>query len=114
MRKLALMLAGIALFSLSVLAQSTTITGKVVDSKTGLGLPGVTVSAIGSDVGVNTGDDGSYSITIPSSVRTLSFSYVGYTTISRNIGKLSAIDVELSEATTDLSEVVVVGYGTQQ
>ena len=41
MRKLALMLAGIALFSLSVLAQSTTITGKVVDSKTGLGLPGV-------------------------------------------------------------------------
>ncbi len=114
MRKLALFFAGVLLCSIQLLAQNTTITGRVVDSKNGSPLADVTVTASGTNVGTKTDTDGKYSITFPSSSRTLNFSYVGYISTSRAVGKLLTLDVELVEATSDLGEVVVVGYGTQQ
>lgn len=114
MRKLALFFAGALLCSIQLLAQSTTVTGRVVDSKTGAPLPEVTVTAAGTNVGSKTDADGKYSITYPSTAKTLIFSYVGYTAASRAVGRLQTIDVELVETPLDLSEVVVVGYGTQQ
>jgi TonB-linked SusC/RagA family outer membrane protein len=114
MRKLALFFAGAILCSLQLLAQNTTLTGTVVDSRTGAPLSDVTVTATGTSIGTKTDADGKYSITFPSTARTLSFSYVGYQTITRAIGRLATMDVELAELSSDLSEVVVVGYGTQQ
>lgn len=114
MRKLALFFAGAILCSLQLLAQNTTLTGTVIDSRTGLPLADVTVTATGTNVGTKTNADGKYSITLPATARSLSFSYVGYTAITRSIGRLATLDVELAESQSDLSEVVVVGYGTQQ
>lgn len=114
MRKLALFFAGAILCSLQLLAQNTTLTGTVIDSKTGKPISDVTVTATGTNVGTQTDANGKYSISVPASAKTLTFSYVGYQAITRAIGRLATLDVELVESQSDLSEVVVVGYGTQQ
>jgi len=114
MRKLAFIFAGVLMYSLQLFAQTTTVKGKVVDGRNGSPLTDVTVSASGTQIGTQTDANGNYSISFPSSSKTLIFSYVGYTTASRAVGRLTSIDVELSETPSDLSEVVVVGYGTQQ
>lgn len=114
MRKLALLFAGALLCSLSVLAQSTTISGTVTDARDGSPLADVSVTAVGTTVGVKTNADGAYTITFPSTVRTLNFSYVGYQSASRAIGRLLNLNVELTPSQSDLDEVVVVGFGTQR
>jgi TonB-linked SusC/RagA family outer membrane protein len=114
MRKLALFFAGALLCSIQLLAQSTTVTGRVTDAKDGSGLADVSVSAIGTNIGVRTDADGNYTITFPSTVKTLTFSFVGYGSVNRAIGKLLTLDVQLSQDESRLDEVVVVGYGTQK
>jgi TonB-dependent starch-binding outer membrane protein SusC len=98
----------------SVFAQNRTITGKVTDSKTNNPLAGVTVSAVGSSVSVATDESGNFSIIVGSGVRSLRFSSVGYTPETRNIGSASVINLTLIQESSDLGEVVVVGYGTQR
>lgn len=112
MRKLALLFAGALLCTLQLMAQNTTITGRVTDAKDGSPLADVSVTASGTKVGVKTDVDGTYSITFPSTARTLTYTYVGYQSVSRAVGKLLSIDVELTSAQSNLDEVVVVGYGT--
>lgn len=114
MRKLALFFAGTLLLSFQLMAQNTTISGTVLDVRNGKPLADVTVTATGTNVGTKTGDDGKYSITFPSTARSLNFTFVGYQSITRSVGKMLTLDVEMEESTSDLAEVVVTGYGTQQ
>lgn len=93
-------------------AQTKTITGKVTDSKDGSGMPGVTVSATGGSAAVQTRSDGTYSIVVPASTTSLSFSNVGFTTVNISLAGRSSVDVTLTASATALSEVVVIGYGT--
>ena len=94
-------------------AQTRAITGKVTDGTSGQGLPGVTVLVKGTSVGGSTDVDGNYSITPPVNATTLTFSFIGYNTIERSIGNNTTINVILAVDATQLSEVVVTGYGTQ-
>lgn len=94
-------------------AQSKTVTGKVTDSKDGVGLTGVTVSASGG-TGTKTESAGEYSISVPSTVKTLTFSFVGYESVTLSIPSNGVLNVSLSLVDNKLDEVVVVGYGTQQ
>ncbi|HEX2536255.1 MAG TPA: carboxypeptidase-like regulatory domain-containing protein, partial [Chitinophagaceae bacterium] len=90
-------------------AQTRSITGRVVDPQ-GAGVPGVTVSVRGTQTATQTGADGSFTIQAEETA-TLVFSGVGFTTREVSAGSdLSA--VALQTATTNLNEVVVVGYGT--
>lgn len=89
-----------------------TITGTVSD-ETGL-LPGVNVVVKGTTVGAVTDFDGNYSISAPADATTLVFSFIGYTTQEVPISGRSTINVTMSEDAEALSEVVVVGYGTQR
>ncbi|RZJ73817.1 TonB-dependent receptor [Flavobacterium sp.] len=89
------------------------ITGKIVDN-TGLPLPGVSVLVKGTNIGTVTDIDGNYSITPNSANATLVFSFVGFKTQEVLVGGKSAIDISMSEDSTTLNEVVVVGYGTQK
>ena len=114
MRKLMTLFAGLLLLSMQAWAQSTTITGVVTDSKDNSPLPGVSVTAVGTGVGVKTGTDGKYSITFPSATKSLQFSFVGFGTITRTVGKSLTMDVSLENNDANLQEVVVVGYGVQQ
>ncbi|ALD21516.1 SusC/RagA family TonB-linked outer membrane protein [Hymenobacter sp. DG25A] len=98
----------------SVSAQDRTISGRVTDATTNEGLPGVTVLLKGTSVGVSSSSDGTYSLSIPSSGGTLSFSFIGYAATERVVANESRIDVALAQDNRQLSEVVVTGFGIAQ
>ncbi|MBB6611440.1 SusC/RagA family TonB-linked outer membrane protein [Pontibacter sp. Tf4] len=112
--KKSLLLSFIFVFALvvQVLAQNRTVTGKVTDQESGLGLPGVTVLVKGTSTGMATGVDGSYSISVPSNDAVLVFRYVGYDNKEVTVGNQTTINVQLGISSETLSEVVVVGYST--
>ncbi|MDH5251147.1 MAG: TonB-dependent receptor plug domain-containing protein, partial [Cyclobacteriaceae bacterium] len=94
-------------------SQSRTVTGKVTSSDDGSDIPGVNVLEKGTSNGTVTDATGTYSITIgPNS--TLVYSFVGYTSYEVAVGNQTTVDVSLQLDVTSLSEVVVVGYGTQE
>ena len=95
-----------------VTAQNRSISGRVTDRTTGEGLPGVTVLVKGTTNGVSTNSDGTYTISVPAS-GTIVFSSVGFVTVEQPIGTNNQINATLASDTKALSEVVVVGYGTQ-
>jgi TonB-linked SusC/RagA family outer membrane protein len=94
-------------------AQSRQITGRVTDQKDGNALPGVTVKVKGTNSGTVTTPDGSYKLEVPAQGAFLVFSFVGYDDQEIAVGSQKSINVVLSTGNKDLSEVVVVGYGTQ-
>lgn len=94
-------------------AQSRAVTGKVTDSGSGQGLPGVTVLVKGTQIGTSTDVNGSYSLNVPAGANTLVFSFVGYATTEKAIGNASTVDLALQLDIARLNEVVVVGYGEQ-
>ena len=73
-------------------------------------LPNVSIQIKGSNVGTVTGPDGSFSLSAPSSARTLVFSSVGRTQQEVAIGNNTTLSVSLQAAERSLDEVVVVGY----
>lgn len=98
------------LFGSTVYAQ-TTVTGTV--SEEGVGpIPGANIVVKGTSVGTQTDFDGNYTIDVPSSDAVLVFSYIGLKTQEISVNGRSTINVALAEDATQLSEVVVIGYGT--
>ncbi|MFC5411550.1 SusC/RagA family TonB-linked outer membrane protein [Larkinella bovis] len=77
-------------------------------------LPGVNVIIKGTQQGTTTDVNGQYSLVVPNSNATLTFSYIGYVSQEIAVGNRSTIDVSLQSDERSLSEVVVVGYGTQR
>jgi TonB-linked SusC/RagA family outer membrane protein len=94
-------------------AQSRDVSG-VVKSEDGQAMPGVNVLVKGTTIGTATDIDGRFSLSVPSSESVLVFSFIGYTTKEVVVGNSSQLDVVLNEDLASLSEVVVVGYGTQE
>lgn len=108
-------LLGICLFlfaALPAMAQQT-ITGTVTDEN-GETLIGVTVVVAGTATGTVTNENGAYTIEVSEEDPTLLFSYIGYTTQRVAVEGRSIIDVVMGLSSTQLDEVLVVGYGTQE
>ncbi|MDB5122057.1 MAG: TonB-dependent Receptor Plug Domain protein [Mucilaginibacter sp.] len=93
--------------------QGTVIKGTVSDDR-GVTLPGATVKVKGTQIGVVTDANGHYSINVPPTGKTLVFSFIGTETREVVIGSKTTIDVTLSLTSTALTDVVVIGYGTQK
>ena len=91
--------------------QGVKISGKVSDNAGGL--PGVSVSIKGTSIGIVTDIDGNYSVQAPNQA-TLVFSFIGYKTQEVPVNNRTSINIKLEENVVGLSEVVVVGYGTQK
>lgn len=89
------------------------IAGKVTD-ESGVPLPGVNVLLKGTTTGTTTDAEGKYSLNVIDGNGTLVFSFIGYTTEEAVIGNRTVIDISLVADIKSLSEVVVVGYGTQK
>ena len=87
--------------------------GQVLEAVTDMPIPGVNVIIKGTNNGVVTDFDGNYSI-MATSQDTLVFSYVGFQTKEILVGNKMTMNVSLEENTEALSEVVVVGYGSQK
>ncbi|TAM98639.1 MAG: TonB-dependent receptor [Chitinophagaceae bacterium] len=86
--------------------------GRVIDSL-GNPLAGVSIHIVGTTKGTITDADGAYSLQVaPNAV--LEFSNIGYITHKVNVGIQSNIDVVMRTNKTGLSQVVVIGYGTQR
>jgi TonB-dependent starch-binding outer membrane protein SusC len=97
----------------TVFAQVTIVSGKVTDAKDGLPLPGVSVVVQEEpSSGVQTDGSGNYRINLPANARNLIFKYIGYKQQTLPVNS-EVVNVVLEEDTKQLSEVVVVGYGTQ-
>jgi TonB family protein len=86
------------------------VKGQVTDLTDGTGLPGVNVMIKGTNVGTVTDIHGNYQLTTPASANELVFSYIGYQSQELEVASLPA-DVKLEQDVSQLSEVVVVGYG---
>lgn len=94
--------------------QERQVTGKVISGDNNEALPGVNIIVKGTTTGGITDIDGNYTVAIPDDQAALVFSSVGYETIEVAVGTQSVIDVTLQPDLTTLSEIVVVGYGTQE
>jgi TonB-linked SusC/RagA family outer membrane protein len=97
----------------SLFAQTRQVSG-VVSDNLGEVLPGVSVTIKGTTKGIVTSVDGKYNLQVSSGNSILVFSYIGYEPQDLKVGNQSVMDVTLNESTENLSEVVVVGYGTQK
>jgi len=111
-KKLLLSFCAIVLASLTLLAQNTTVTGKVTDAQTGAPLSGVTISLNAKGLGV-TKADGTYSVAVPPSAKKLTLSYVGYDDQQITVGSASQ-NIKLVPGEKSLNEVVVTGYQALQ
>ncbi len=103
-------------FTLSY-GQTGTVNGTVLDDKKEP-VMGATIKVKGSGLGAATDMDGKYSIAnVPTGKQVLQISYIGYTSLEQELevteGVNSATASTLKEDNKVLSEVVVVGYGTQ-
>lgn len=105
----------LSILSTNVLfAQNHTVTGTITDNESGLGMPGVTVVEAGTFKGTTTDIDGKYSLSVSSPSATLEISFIGFTTQKIQINNRTVINLVLIPEVTQLSELVVVGYGTQK
>lgn len=107
------LLVGLLLLSNWGLAQSKTVTGKVIDAESNEPLPGVNVLVKSTSRGTITNINGEYTIEA-SQNDVLVFSFIGYKTLEIPVGTQSSINATLNIDIETLSEVVVVGYGTQK
>ncbi len=88
------------------------VKGQVTDSQGGA-IPGVSIKVKGATTTTITDGSGRYSISAPDNA-VLIFSYIGYVSQEIPVNNKSSLNVRLLEEDQNLTEVVVVGYGTQK
>ncbi|MCE7043297.1 TonB-dependent receptor [Dyadobacter sp. CY312] len=91
-----------------------TVGGKVTDAKDGSELPGVTVLVKGSSMGTQSDASGRYSLSNVPAQAVLVFSFVGKLAKEVPTENQTTINVTLEDDSQDLTEVVVIGYGSQK
>jgi TonB-linked SusC/RagA family outer membrane protein len=89
------------------------VTGKIVDEK---GSPAANVSVMikGTNIGTTTDEDGNFKLNVPEGRSVLVISFVGFKTTEIAIGTSNILSIKLASESSQLSDVVVVGYGTQK
>ncbi|HUH33097.1 MAG TPA: SusC/RagA family TonB-linked outer membrane protein, partial [Daejeonella sp.] len=100
------------IFASQAYAQDRIVSGTITAQEDGLPLPGVSIQIKGTTTGVQTGVDGQYSIKVPANNAVIVVSYIGYSTQEVNVGTRSVVNISLVVDAQQLSEVVVVAYGT--
>ncbi len=87
------------------------VKGTVKDGSTNETLIGSTVTLKGTTKGVITDVNGNYSISVPEDNAVLVFAFIGYDPQEIRVGTQSEINVSLASNSSELAEVVVIGYG---
>lgn len=91
--------------------QQITVSGKVTDQANGNPLAGASVKVKGTNQAVAVNASGEFSIVVPSKDAVLEVSYIGYGTQEITVGNKTTVNVQMSNTTSNMNEVVVVGYG---
>ena len=107
-RVLILLLSFIGILNTTV-AQTTKVTGKVVDADSQEPLPFINVIFKGSKIGTTSDFDGNFAISGTGTIDSLVFTYIGYRkkTIKIKVGQSQNITVGMNMNTVDLKEVVI-------
>lgn len=92
-------------------AQNIQVAGIVKDAATGEPIPYASVQVKGTRTGVNTAENGTFSLSAPSN-GTLVISFIGYKTQEILIQNRSTINIDLALDAVALDNVIVVAYGT--
>ncbi|MBX2960937.1 MAG: TonB family protein [Cyclobacteriaceae bacterium] len=87
------------------------IHGRVTSQEDGSALPGVNVVIRGTTTGTITDENGVYQIESTQTNPALVFSFIGLQSTEVAVGERREVDVALSQDVSQLSEVVVTGYG---
>ena len=103
----------IVLTNASLKQQNRTISGNVKDASTGDVLPGVTILEKGTNNGVVTDMEGNFTITVDEN-STLLVSYVGYKALEIPVAGREDFSISMDLEVVNLSEIVVIGYGTMK
>ncbi|MGF1585618.1 MAG: TonB-dependent receptor [Bacteroidales bacterium] len=90
------------------------ISGKVTDASTGETLIGANVFIPGTNIGTITDNSGNYSLNVPEGIESVTFSSIGYLSVTVDIGERTVIDVQLETDVQLMDEVIVIGYGTMR
>jgi TonB-linked SusC/RagA family outer membrane protein len=104
--------AMVAVHSFALQAQNFSVTGKISSSDDGLPLAGVTVIEKGTTNGTSTDTDGLFKIQVSNDKAVLVFSFIGYTQQEVAVNAQSEINLSMDPDIQQLSEIVVVGYGS--
>ncbi|MEO7990673.1 MAG: SusC/RagA family TonB-linked outer membrane protein [Chryseolinea sp.] len=89
------------------------VSGTVTEEDTGAPLPGVNILVKGTTLGTVTDANGNFSIAVPSGESILVFTFIGFIPQEVSLNGRTNLTVTLIGDLKTLSEVVVVGYGTQ-
>lgn len=111
--KITWLFSALFLFSLNAIGQDKALEGTITD-ESNIGLPGVNILIKNTSVGTITNVDGKFKITGVKSSDILVITYLGFETQELVVGERTTFNITLKEATELLSEIVVVGYGTQK
>ncbi|PRY55164.1 TonB-linked SusC/RagA family outer membrane protein [Arcticibacter pallidicorallinus] len=106
-------LLALLLYAMHLSAQDLQISGKVTLKSDNSPLPGVTVTVQGTSLGTATNPEGGFSIRVPKAGSVLVFSQIGLEGQRYTVTDSRAVNISMTETATNLSEVVVIGYGTQ-
>lgn len=94
-------------------AKQITVRGTVKDTA-GVTLVGVTVQVKGQPaIGTSTDINGNYVLEVPDNA-VLVFNYIGFKTQEVPVGRREVVNIVMHEESSQMEEVVVVGYGTQK
>jgi TonB-linked SusC/RagA family outer membrane protein len=94
-------------------AQSRFVSGNVTSTVDGMGIPGASIAVQGTKIGTTTDFDGNYKIEAKTG-DVLVFTFIGFKSQKVTVGTQQTINVTLAEETSELKEVVVIGYGSQR
>jgi len=105
--------------SAPVLAQTGSITGRVVAAEGGQPIPHVQVTVLGTGTGSLTRDDGRFVISVRPGTYTVRASRIGFARdsivgVTVTSAATAVANFTLRTASVTVSEIVVTGYGTQQ
>ncbi|MFA9191805.1 TonB-dependent receptor [Flavobacterium sp. FZUC8N2.13] len=105
----------LALGCMSYSYSQVSVSGSVVSDPDRQAIPGVSVHIKGQpSFGTTTDFDGNFKIQLKEQSGVLVFSYIGFKTKEVSYSGNQTLSVSLSEETSSLDEVVVIGYGSQK
>jgi TonB-linked SusC/RagA family outer membrane protein len=101
------------ILSSSVFAQNKPVTGTVVNSETSEPVTNASVKVKGTSKGVSTDSKGAFTLNVPENT-ILEISSVGFRPIEMPVDFAAPMQIKLAVANQQLTDVVVVGYGTKK
>ena len=102
------------IFTMAVFGQNVNVSGTVIEASSGQPLPGVNVVVKNTSKGASSNFDGEFTLNNVPLNSAIVISYLGFVTQEITIINSDSLSISLVEDAESLSEVVVIGYGTQK